>query len=738
MYTRHLFQALVLTAILVGVWYYSPTIARAACSASSLTAVSFGQNSSAVQALQECLIGAGYDIPAGATGYYGTQTRSAVQAFYAKVLGLSDWDGLSVGPKGRAALGTQTSTPPPLSGSKVTSYKRASNAEELKKYIDATLNGGYSAGRVVATMDDAQSAESSSAPSAPAVSSPERVSETNVQVRGIDEPDIVKTDGTTIYFARAGYWYGGPMPLMTDAAISSMPIRCEPDGKSGCVVPDQKGVTALNAYPVSTLGIASESIKERGELLLVKSTNTLIILSYPSIVAYDVSNPEVPKKVWELAQGDSTNVVTARLKDDTLYLVTQTYLNRDAPCPMVPMVRGTTKISVACTDLWIPERPVPVDTVYTVLTVNPATGVVLDKVALTLPSGESVVAMFENNLYLASHSYYTHMDVQAELALEAAKPFLTTATYERANRVLGYDISASGKYSEVAQLIEADLGRYGNDERLQVENEMENSYRILITARARDLDRSSIVRISLTSLSLAATGEIPGKVLNQFALDEYNGDVRVAVTVQPDWNTESSMNDVYVLGQDLKEKGSIRDLGLGERVYSARFMGDTAYLVTFRQIDPFYVLDLSVPTAPKKVGELKIPGYSAYLEPLGNDLVLGVGREGDGVKLSVFDVSNPALPKEKAKYLLKEGWTEVEGNHHAFLRDPKHSVFFLPGGNGGYVFSYKNGSLSLVRTIAGYDVKRALYINDYLYVLGENTLTVIDEKTWKDAKTLTL
>ncbi len=716
----------------------APTSVHAACVPASLSTVALGQSGFAVKVLQECLIQKGYAIPAGVTGYYGSQTKLAVQAFYKEKLGLPDWNGLSVGPKGRAALASgMNGTPSLFTASNKTSYKRATSIEELKKYVTSSPNVPFDV-PTVAGLDGARSESAVSAPATPARTLQDRVSETNVQVRGIDEPDIVKTDGTSIYFSRAGYWYGGPMVRAMDVAESSMPVRCEPNSKERCVMPEQRGVTAITAFPLEKLGVASEHIKERGEMLFVKDTSTLIILSYPSIVAYNVKNPSKPTKMWELGLEQNTSVQTARLKDNTVYLVTQTYLDQSAPCPVVPLMRGSQKVSIACGDIWIPERVVPVDTAYSVLTVDPASGTVKEKIALTLPSGEATVAMFENNLYLTAHSYYTRMDTQAALVIEAAKPYLTASTYEKARKILGYDISSSGKYSEIEQLVQNDFARYEADERLRVQNEIQQTLSSLVRARARDLDRSSIVRIALSPLSLTATGEIPGKPLNQFALDEHNGNVRVAVTVQPDWNTANSVNDVYVLGMDLKERGSIRNLGLGERIYSARFMGDTGYLVTFRQIDPFYVLDLSMPTAPKMVGELKIPGYSSYLEPLGGDLVLGVGREGNDVKLSVFDVSNLAKPTEKAKYILKESWTEVDGNHHAFLRDAKHSVFFLPGGDGGYLFSYANGTLSLKRAVAGYDVKRALYINDYLYVLGENKLTVIDEATWKDVKSLAL
>jgi len=245
-----------------------------------------------------------------------------------------------------------------------------------------------------------------------------------------------------------------------------------------------------------------------------------------------------------------------------------------------------------------------------------------------------------------------------------------------------------------------------------------------------------IVRVGLNSLAVEATQTIPGHLLNQFSMDEYNGHLRVAVTIG-DRNSESK-NDVYVLDRDLVIVGSVIDLGLTERIYSARFIGDRGYLVTFRQIDPFYVLDLSVPASPKMVGELKIPGYSAYLEPISDRLILGVGREEGKVKMSLFDVSDSKNPIEKSKYSLDESWTDIESNHHAFLRDPKHEVIFIPSGKGGYVISYAKETLSLSVAVASHQMKRALFIEDNLYIIAEDKITVLDEKTWKETKSLIL
>lgn len=168
-----------------------------------------------------------------------------------------------------------------------------------------------------------------------------------------------------------------------------------------------------------------------------------------------------------------------------------------------------------------------------------------------------------------------------------------------------------------------------------------------------------------------ATGTVPGFILNNYALSEHEGKLRVATTEEPNWLARTeSQSTVTVLDQQgnrLVRVGSVTGLGKGERIYAVRFMGARGYVVTFRQIDPLYTLDLADPTAPKVVGELKIPGYSAYLHPIGENRLLGIGREGATVQASLFDVSNFASPQRVAVLPFGTGSTPVENEPHAFL-----------------------------------------------------------------------
>jgi uncharacterized secreted protein with C-terminal beta-propeller domain len=280
------------------------------------------------------------------------------------------------------------------------------------------------------------------------------------------------------------------------------------------------------------------------------------------------------------------------------------------------------------------------------------------------------------------------------------------------------------------------------DERRRVENEFQNRISDYAKEKRRDLEKTGILKIDLESFEIKAHGEIPGKILNQFSLDEYKNYLRIATTVGENswifgrWIGGESANDVYVLDKNLKVVGSVKDLGLTERIYSARLIEDKGYLVTFRQTDPFYVLDLSNPEKPELKGQLKIPGYSSYLHPITKDKILGIGKEGWQVKISLFDVSDPENPKELDKYILDESWSDILNTHHAFLLDSKHQIFFLPGSRGGYIFSYKDNKLELKRAVSEISAKRAIYINDYLYIIGENKIVVLNELNWEKIKEL--
>ncbi|MEA2274446.1 MAG: hypothetical protein QOI98_3154, partial [Solirubrobacteraceae bacterium] len=189
-----------------------------------------------------------------------------------------------------------------------------------------------------------------------------------------------------------------------------------------------------------------------------------------------------------------------------------------------------------------------------------------------------------------------------------------------------------------------------------------------------------------------ASGVVSGLLLNQWSLSEYKGDLRVASTDQPIWfeggQQQTSQSSLTVLRREaggLVPVGHVGGLGKGQRIYAVRFIDDVGFIVTFRQIDPLYTLDLSNPTAPRVRGKLELQGYSAYLHPVGKDLLLGIGQDANaqgqtqGTQLSLFDVSDLDHPTRIAQHAIgSSSSSPVEYDHHAFLFWPPSQLAVLP------------------------------------------------------------
>jgi len=271
------------------------------------------------------------------------------------------------------------------------------------------------------------------------------------------------------------------------------------------------------------------------------------------------------------------------------------------------------------------------------------------------------------------------------------------------------------------------------------------------------------VAISGGEVGYVCSVRVPGTILNQFSMDEHRADLRVATTLgqaSPDgWETTSG---VYVFDATLEPLGNVTKIAPGERIFSARFLGDRAYLVTFRVIDPLFVLDLSDPAAPRVLGHLKIPGVSNYLHPYDERHILGFGLdtfEGPdgiprigGLKLSLFDVEDVEHPREVAKYVIGDSgaYSEAVYDAKAFLFIPSRSLIVIPVAipkltdlyamwMGVYVISVTpEAGFALRGTLTDADVgqdpdnaswywsgaiRRSLSAGDYLYTVSNSFVT---------------
>jgi len=475
---------------------------------------------------------------------------------------------------------------------------------------------------------------------------------------------------------------------------------------------------------------------------LLLSDKILIVLNQQRVVGYDVSDPQNPSKDWTLDFDSRTHYLNARLLENELYLITRTEANRSTPCPFSPFTLDGQSVSVVCSQIYHPTVVLPIDSTYSITKIDPQTGVKKDSIEFVAPAGQTVVYMTKDNIFV-SYNYQEDPIKFFSGFFQENSDLVSKDVSEKLTNLQGLNISQAAKTTEMNVIWQNFLTSLTDDERLKLENELQNRVESYEKAHLREFSSTGINQIALNPMKFKASGSVPGKLLNQFSLDHHQDHLRVMTTVQSHWwlpgirSSQISVNDLYILDSNLNQTGKVIDLGKGERIYSVRFMGDLGYLVTFKQIDPFFVFDLKDPQNPQKTGELKIPGYSSYLHQLKEGFILGVGREGNQVKLSLFDVRDVNHPRETDKYFLTEGYTEVLSNHHAFLQNEENQLFFIPGSQGGYVFSYRNNLLELKKAIADIRAKRALYFDNYLYILGEEKLVVYDQETWEKINQLT-
>jgi uncharacterized secreted protein with C-terminal beta-propeller domain len=288
--------------------------------------------------------------------------------------------------------------------------------------------------------------------------------------------------------------------------------------------------------------------------------------------------------------------------------------------------------------------------------------------------------------------------------------------------------------------------------------------------RKKEIDQSTTIihkiGINNGAITYLANGAVPGYLKNQFAMDEYNDNLRVATTSDV-WTTRGQYeyNNVFVLDSAMKTIGSLTHIAEQEKIYSTRFIGDRLYMVTFKRIDPFFVIDLATPTSPKILGKLKIPGYSDYLHPYDKNLIIGIGKETTandwggvstrGLKLALFDVSDVEHPRQVGKVEIGDAGSDSSAlsDHRAFMFDKAKNLLVIPArvvnqnavqkdkmsGDqsqiwyGAYVFGVNPDTGFVLRGTVEHgtggnmyyyygssqnEVKRSLYIGDTLYTLS--------------------
>jgi Beta propeller domain len=448
-------------------------------------------------------------------------------------------------------------------------------------------------------------------------------STTNVQEAGVDEPDIVKSRGSTIFALEGGALQAVDTSGGAPRLVDSLDLK---GGADQLLVSGDRALAIGGGYGGGVVGIdgmASSAPSYYGDSGIV-------------LTEIDISDASAMRVVnTEKIDG---NYLSARLSGNTARVVLSVTpsaiykpkLRRRArgwrPSGTVRNARTGRKKKRAlgsCSSIMRPKEFSGLDAL-TVLTIDMGKGLPHVDSDSILTDGDLVYAS-PRNLYVATQRW---LDQPSSGNQEP--PPVTTAIHK-------FDAAQAG----------------------------ETSYR--------------------------ASGSVTGSLLSQWSMSDHDGALRVASTDSPEWwdgpPKRESQSFVTVLAEEagqLVQTGRVGDLGKGERIYAVRFVGDTGYVVTFRQVDPLYTLDLSAPTHPRVAGELKIRGYSAYLHPIGSDLLLGVGQDADergwtlGTQLSLFDVSDPANPARLHHRVIADSGSDVEYDHHAFLWWSPSKLAVLP------------------------------------------------------------
>lgn len=523
---------------------------------------------------------------------------------------------------------------------------------------------------------------------------------TNVQVDGIDEQDIVKTDGQYIYLLRSGELVILRAAGADTEVLSQTQIGIDWQNEAG----NEQEYSEQYKWP-SGMYVANGRVIVLSSCYSYHSYRENDVWNYDSqdytcVDLYDVSDPEQPVLAESLGQDGSLQ--DSRLNGDRLYLVTGWYADdpqAERPETYVPAVyRGGERSLIAPGDICIcPRNESARYTNVSVINVNAGE---IEKTQSLLGGGDTVY-MNDASLYLANSVTRT----------DESDPY-TKSVYT----VVDYENTAC------TELIRFDIAD--------------------------------------GTLTYVASGEVDGFLHDQYSMDEQDGNLRIVTTAssyhysvytdeEMDFTNyvsgdSAGSNALYILDPSLDVIGSITDLAPDEQVYSVRFNGDYGYFCTFETVDPLFAVDLSEPTAPKVLSALKIPGFSDYLHVWSDGRLFGLGQntrtEGqgddqwittDGMKLSMFDTSDPTDVTECANLALDADYSEALYNPRAILVSHDRNLIAFPADDGYLIYGYDEQDGFALKAEVQLDDgfawnSRGLYIGDLFYVVSEERVSVID------------
>ena len=649
--------------------------------------------------------------------------------------------------------------------------KKFSSADEIREYIknNTALAGetDYANGGVwsqdMAVAPGAAVAESAvkglTVPAA-SVGSADH-STTNIQVAGVDEPDFVKNDGKYIYvisgqtLAIVDAYPAASASVVSKTEIGDTPKDIFIDGNRLVLF-----TTGTEDTDTSTSGGSATSGIAAKAMMPYYYQNSLPVTH---AIFYDISDRAHPKVLKDYAiDGD---YIDARLIGSNLYLVTREQVYTYAMDRItVPAVREGTKTIIAPDVYYFdnPERQYAFTTISSFDTTSAK-----DKEAKTFLVGSGDLLYVSENAMYITYQRYNNI-IYPMRAMPAVAPVMPIGIAPDAGAGSGTGSAVAGSAAVSSPVNAGDFNTMSETEKQAIIADMKSSEQESIRKKEIDQTTTAIHKIGISNgaITYLARGDVPGTLKDQFALDEHDGNLRVATTSNV-YTTRGSYeyNSVFVLDSGMKTIGSLTHIAEQEQIYATRFIGDRLYMVTYKRVDPFFVIDLSTPASPKILGKLKIPGFSDYLHPYDATHIIGVGKETGtndwggvstkGLKLALFDVSDVEHPIQIDTVEIGDAGTDSAAlmDHKAFLFDKAKNLLVIParvvtnqpavagkyGVNqpniwyGVYVFGVTpetgftlRGTVQHGTDNSSYywygssqnEVKRSLYIGDTLYTLS--------------------
>ena len=661
--------------------------------------------------------------------------------------------------------------------------KKFNSTAEIEQYLKDSMatdqqNGyyrtmvptiGISTGMNVPQRSDEKAGISIPAPALPGAVG---YSQTNVQVAGVDEPDIVKNDDKYIYtISGSTLAIINAYPAAGASVISKTEISDTP--KDLFVSGDRLLLFSTGMGTPETIAQPSGSEPAIAQEMIVPPLRYNSPFTHATI--YDIRDRKNPRVIKDYTiDGD---YIDARMIGSLVYMVTReqvyTYAGNHV---VVPVLRdGTT--TVLQPDVWYFDNRESQFTFTTITSLDIMSGNEKDAQTYLLGSG-NILYVSENALYVSYQRYHPVIStMQGGKEIFPPQPVAVGGGTGSAVVSTAIDLPlssgvSSSKTSVSPAVIPSDFNSLTEAERQSILDGLRNAEQDAIRRQETDQTTTVVHKVAIKdgAFTYIAKGEVPGTLDNQFSMDEFNGNLRLATTSSVYTQSgQYTYNNVYVLDGKMSTIGSLTHIAEQESIYSTRFIGDRLYMVTFKRIDPFFVIDLSTPENPKILGKLKIPGYSDYLHPYDATHIIGVGKETttnewggvsvSGVKLALFDVSDVTNPKQLDKVQIGDAGSDSAAltDHHAFLFDKAKNLLVIPvravsaspvtKGDyynyqqqvwyGAYVFGLTpQTGFTLRGTVQhgtgdnGYyyygsstsDVKRSLYIGNVLYTMSSKQI----------------